>query len=578
MKITNCLLAFVFCCLSVPLNAQESTAFPTNYFKNPLDIPILLAGGYGECRPDHFHTGIDIKTNGKENLPVHAAADGYISRISISSTGYGNCLYVTHPNGYTTVYGHLNDFFPELQQWMIEQQYRQQKWAVNLFPEAGQFPVKQGQVIAWSGTTGGSTGPHLHFEIRNTQSEHVLNELLFGLPYQDNLPPSAQSVAIYDGRKSIYMQSPQIESLHRTGIGKYQAKPAVIILKSPEVFLGIHAEDYMNGSNNWMGIYKMKLLLDGKLQAETLLRELDFSYARYANAYADYKTHKDKDVWYQGLYKLPDNQLDIYPFLNQQDGKLNLSDGLPHQVAVELYDPKGNKSVVNLVLKYDKSDEDTEQSLCGKGIFWHCKEANSFADSLFSFQSGKDAFYDDLCFTYSESNDSSDLSPVVQVMNTDIPIQSSCRIALKLNRKIPDSLQSKIAFVHHVKSTRLPGNNPQNGMAAQYEAGWATAKVRTFGNYYGVIDTVAPEIISYQASGKTFTEGQSIRFKATDALTSVATFDGYLNGKWLRFVRAGDSYTYSMDAHCPTGNNQLEIRAIDENGNLKVLTYNFVNK
>lgn len=578
MKFKDHILAILCFFLAIQVNAQKQTAFPTDYFQNPLDIPILLSGGFGECRPNHFHTGIDIKTNGKENLPVHAAADGYISRISISSTGYGNCLYVAHPNGYTTVYGHLNDFYPELQKWMITQQYQQEKWALNLFPAAGQFPVKKGQIIAWSGTTGGSTGPHLHFEIRNTKTEHVLNELLFGLPYQDNIPPGTQAIAIYDGGKSIYMQSPEIEKLHRIKAGAYQTKPETILLHKPEIFLGIHAEDYMNGSNNWMGIYRMKLYMDDQLQAETLLQELNFSHSRYANAYADYKTHKDRGVWYQGLYKLPNNQLTIYPVMNQQNGKLNISDGRPHAVSIELFDPKGNKTTVNFKVQYTEEISTAPTSGCSDGIYWNCRQPNNFSDSLFSFHAGTDAFYDDLCFSYSEANDRKDLSPKVQIMNTDIPMQNYCRISLKLNQAIPDSLQSKLAFIHHVKSTRLPGNNPQTGMAAAFDKGWATASVRTFGNYSCVIDTVRPKIVAYQSFGKIFSEGQSIRFKATDAITSVADFNGYLNGKWLRFVRAGDVYSYQVDEHCPAGENELEIRAIDENGNENVFRYRFERK
>lgn len=562
------------CLLSGVVAAQETSSFPQGYFRNPLNIPIRLSGGFAECRPNHFHTGIDIKTNGKENLPVHAAAEGYISRISISSTGYGNCLYVAHPNGYTTVYGHLNDFYPELQQWMIAQQYLQEKWAVQLFPKPGQFPVEKGQVIAWSGTTGGSMGPHLHFEIRNTTTEHVLNELLFGLPYKDNIPPSTQAIALYDGSSSIYSQSPKIIKLYRQSMGHYQTQPGLVSSYFPEIFLGIHAEDYMNDSHNWMGIYRMKLYMDNELQAETLLQELDFSQSRYANAYADYKTKTATGDWFQGLYRLPNNKLDVYPFLNRQQGKLDISDKQTHAVRIELYDPAGNKSTVTFSVKYN--GKSVAANSCEEGTYWDCTRNHSFADSLFSFEADKGAFYDDLCFTYSENNKPGDLTGRVQIMNTDIPIQDACRIGLKLNYSLPDSLHSKIAFVHHIKPAELPGNNPQSGMAATYQNGWAWAKVRTFGNYYGVVDTIAPKIIAYQASGKSFSKGQSIRFKTTDAITSVATFNAYLNGKWLRFVRKGDTYIYKMDEHCPKGKNVLEIRAADENNNVKVYVYRFV--
>ena len=558
LKIFSILSLYLMTFLSV--NAQKTTAFPTNYFRNPLNIPILLAGGYGECRPNHFHTGIDIKTQGKENLPVYAAADGYISRISISSTGYGNCLYVAHPNGYTTVYGHLNDFYPELQQWMVAQQYAQEKWAIQLFPKPDQFPVKKGQIIAWSGTTGGSTGPHLHFEIRNTATEHVLNEELFGLPIKDTRAPKAKALALYNGETSIYMQSPVIVALSDVGNNQFHPKTTLIKTHNSLVFIGINAKDYMNGSSNWMGIYQMKLYMDDILQAATLFRELDFELARYANAYADYKTKKNKGIWYQGLYRLPNNALNVYSFMNDNSGKLDLSDGQTHALRIELFDALGNKSTVSFKLQYQPTKQSDDGMLCHDGQIWGCQQPQQYTDSNLRFSSDRGSFYDDVCFQIKKSPQPNALTESVQVMDADIPVQNTCHIYLKINKSIPDNLRSKIAFVHHVQPTRLPGNNPQSGMAATYDNGWATASVRTLGNYYAVIDTVPPKI--------TFISGKSaLYFKAADALTSVASFDGYVAGQWLRFVRSGDTYTYKFDEHCPKGTHTLEIRAVDENGN-----------
>ena len=154
---------------------SQGNPYPTNYFRNPLDIPILLAGNFGECRPGHFHSGLDIKTQGKENLPVYAAADGYISRIKTDKGGFGHALYLTHPNGFTTLYAHLNDYAPFLQEHLREQQYRNKRWNLDLSFTPDQFPVNKGQQIAWSGNTGSSTAPHLHFEVRDSKTEHPLN-------------------------------------------------------------------------------------------------------------------------------------------------------------------------------------------------------------------------------------------------------------------------------------------------------------------------------------------------------------------------------------------------------------------
>lgn len=563
-------LLFNFCFLLA--SAQHGPSFPKDYFRNPLDIPIALAGGFMECRPNHFHTGIDIRTNQRENLPVYAAAEGYISRISVSHSGYGNCLYITHPNGFTTVYGHLNDFYPELQAWMITQQYRQEQWNVELFPRPGQFPVKQGQFIAYSGTTGGSTGPHLHFEIRDTKSEHVLNELLFGLPFTDTRAPQAKSIAVYNAGTSIYEQDPVL--LQTVPEGKsYGIRPPVLQLPFREIYVGVQAQDYTNNSANWLGIYEMKLYLDDQLQAQTRLEELDFSLNRYVNAYADYKTKEKKGVWYQGLYRLPNNKLDVYPYLNAQNGALDLGDSMEHEVLIELADPAGNKATVRFKVRYAPADTAKEDS-CVKGEWWNCHSGGSLETGKVRFSIGPHVLYDDICFYYSETPSSRYLTPVVQLYDAAVPMQEYGNLSIRLNRPLPFDLRGKIAFVHHIRPTVLPGNNPQNGMAATYDKGWVAARIRTFGNYYAVLDTIAPLIRSLQ-KGTDWKKAKNIRFQVNEELTSVSMFRAELNGSWLRFVRAGDIYTYTFDEHCPEGKNTLVIRARDENENEREYSVNF---
>ena len=201
--------------------AQEipQTGYPKSYFRDPLDLPIHLAGNYGELRPGHFHMGLDMKTNGRENYPVYAAADGYVSHIKIEPSGFGNAIYINHPNGYTTVYVHLNTFFPALQQYVKQRQYILEKWEVLLDVPENMFPLKKGDLIAYSGNTGGSMAPHLHFEIRDTKTDENRNPILFGLPVIDDIPPTLQRVALYDGNESTYLQIPHIYPLAKAAEG-----------------------------------------------------------------------------------------------------------------------------------------------------------------------------------------------------------------------------------------------------------------------------------------------------------------------------------------------------------------------
>ncbi|WP_162902727.1 M23 family metallopeptidase [Taibaiella koreensis] len=548
--------------LSLTVKAQQN--YPQDYFRNPLDIPILLAGNFGECRPNHFHTGLDLKTNEKENLKVYAAADGYVSRISISWSGYGNALYITHPNGYTTLYGHLNDFYPELQRYLRQQQYERESWNGDLYLQPGQFPVKKGQLIAYSGTTGGSTGPHLHFEIRDTRTEHVLNAALFGLPIKDGKAPVPKSVALYSSG-SIYEQQPVLYPLLKNG-DDYMLPG--ITATDAQVRLGVLADDFMEGSPNPLGVYSMKLYLDDALQASWVLDDINFDENRYVNAFADYRLKEDKKGWYQTLFRIPGNHIANYTFLNDADGALDLSDGQPHALHIELRDAAGNTTHIRGHITGGKA----KPAMTCKS--WKAGQPYELKTNTLSFKAGADALYDDICFRYSEQASPKSYSSVVQLQETRIPLHSNTKLSVRLNRMLPFSLSGKLVFIHRIKAAALPGNNPQDAAAASFEQGWAKADVRTFGNYVVGIDTVAPLIVPLP-KGTVLTRAKQIRFRVTDNMTSVQQFRAELDGRWLCFVRAGNVYTYTFDEHCPPGKHNLVITAGDENNNSRKYTFTF---
>src|SRR5215216_4100454 len=208
-------LAFIF---SLTLFIQGwPQGYPQNYFRNPLNIPMQLVANFGELRTNHWHMGLDIRTQQKQNLPVYAAAEGYIARVKIEPGGFGRAIYINHPNGYTTLYAHLNAFFPALDQYIKQRQYELESWNVTLELKPDQFSVKKGDFLAYSGNTGGSQAPHLHFEIRRTADEINLNPLLFGLPLLDNTSPGILRLAVYDRTKSVYEQAPRIIPVKKSG-------------------------------------------------------------------------------------------------------------------------------------------------------------------------------------------------------------------------------------------------------------------------------------------------------------------------------------------------------------------------
>ncbi len=193
----------------------NSKNYPQQYFQWPVGAKIALAANFGELRPNHYHMGLDCKTDQKVNLPIYAAASGYIARVKIEPFGFGRSISINHPNGFTTLYAHLNDFYPALENYIKDQQYKLHKWDVTIMIPENLFPVNKGDFIAYSGNTGGSQGPHLHFEIRDTKTDKVLNPLLFGFPIPDKIEPQILRLAVYDRNISTYEQSPKIYSLKK---------------------------------------------------------------------------------------------------------------------------------------------------------------------------------------------------------------------------------------------------------------------------------------------------------------------------------------------------------------------------
>ncbi len=539
--------------------------YPQDYFRNPLDIPIFLAGNFGECRPGHFHSGVDIKTKGEENQPVHAAADGYISRIKTESGGFGHALYIMHPNGYTTLYAHLNDFSPPIQQYLRKHQYEKERWDLDLQLTPDQFPVKKGDQIAWSGNTGASTAPHLHFEIRNTATEHPLNPELFGLPIVDNIPPVIYEAAIYDMNRSIYEQRPQITPLKLKNNLFVPVKGDTLTFESNLIGVGINLKDFMDGSDNDIAFNNATLFMDDSIQCRIRLDDIGYDVTRYVNAYADYKTHELNKKWIQCLFQIPGNRLSqIYEYENVQKGALVLDKNV-HKIQVKVTDDKNNASTIEFFIRYmgKQNDSTTCQYLFGFA------KANTFQNDHVQFTIEPGLLYDSICFKYSSNPDLKDFSDKHQIHYSYVPIHHYFDLNIKTNKPVPPKLQNKIVI-------RYSGGKDEDGKAAlPVEQGWYKASVRNFGMYWLVADTVAPVIKSMQKNGANLASAKQISFVVKDSLTSVKKFRGEIDGKWVCFEQHNDLFFYKFDEHCGHGKHKLVFTATDENNNTTTYRLNF---
>lgn len=553
-------------CILLPqlLHAQlPEKKYPQGYFRNPMNVPIQLAGNYGELRPNHFHAGLDIKTQQQENLPVHAAADGYVSRIGVSHTGYGNILYITHPNGYTTTYGHLNRFFPALEQYVKQQQYAKESWAIDLQIPPDKFPVKKGDFVAWSGNTGGSAGPHVHFEIRSTKTEHPLNPLLFGFDIPDTKAPEVYRIAFYDMEKSVYDQAPIILPVKKVN-GEYVTTQPVVSLKASQVGLALNAVDRMSNAPNSYGIYEVVMFDRDVPNTGFQIDDIGFDESRYINAHTDYKTKKSGGPWLQLIFAVPGNKLNIYKDV-QGDGVIDLSDGQLHPVKLLVKDAYGNSSTVKLSLQH--KGETTPEPVCANTMY--AESSNIFENNQVEFFLEENSLYDQICFNYAELPAAAGAYSATYKLHTPlVPVHNNFSLHIKPNREIPARLENKIVMVREGLGETVA--------AARKENGWYAAEFRELGNFRLVADTLAPKITALGGvrNGAVLSRASKLSFAFSDA-SGIKSYRAELDGKWLLFSRKSNVITYTFDEHCPKGKHTLKLSVTDIAGNVAEQTITF---
>lgn len=566
MKILLQRLAILWC-LSLSYNSNAQQNYPQHYFRNPLNIPIQLAANFGELRTDHFHMGLDIRTQSRENLPVFAAADGYISRIKIEKLGYGKAIYITHPNGYTTVYAHLNSFYDTLDRYVKSKQYKDEQWEQDFDLPSGLFTVSKGQFIANSGNTGGSAGPHLHFEIRDTKTENNLNPLLFGLDVPDNISPVIYSLFWYDRRYSIYNVQPQQISLLKK-YNSYATKDNVVKIGSPIITLGLRIEDLNNGSSFRYGVYHATLYIDDSLLFEFKLNNFSYNDSRYVNASMDYKRWIQYNQGIQYLSILPGNQLNIFAPL-KNDGKIVLNDALTHKIKIEISDEQKNTSTVNFSIQYDSALQ-KNYALPANATICDANEDNNITTANAQIYFDKHAFYDALPLTVYETSSTNikQVSSTIHVGDYTIPVHDSFNISIKTNN-INNSLKDKVVM-------QLMSGNSTSVLKGLWKDDWMQGSFDELGDVRLLIDTIAPAITTNWGNNSVFKNQANIIIKCKDDVSKIAGFTATLDGGWLMFARKNDYYIYTFDEHCKTGSHTLTITATDVAGNIATWKFNFI--
>ncbi len=553
-------ILLVLCLLHNSLQAQSFFApkkYPSTSFQLPVKIPVSLAGNFGECRPNHFHSGLDVRTNKVENIPVYAIADGFISRIKIEAGGFGNAIYITHAGGYTSLYAHLNKLFPELEQFVQSKQYEKQSWRIDLQLLPHQFPIRKGSFIAFSGNTGSSQAPHLHMEIRDTKSEKPLNGMLFYNSIIDSKAPIVKQLAVYDGNRSIYEQKPVMLPVSKKGIF-YTPGKDTITYNSSKIYFGIVADDYMENALGTLGVYETRMYVDSKQFFAWQLDNIGYDETRYMNAEADYKTKKDGGSWIQLCRQLPNDKLEIYKSFTISKGVVDVSDGKAHEIKIQVLDTKGNNTTMRF---FAKGKLGSLSTTCENKIIAGQKAKIETANIKMNFI--ENSVYDDVCVKAMVKQTNNIYSDIYQLHTGNVPLHDYINVSVKAKQAIPDNLKSKIALV------KYPYGKETNkkGVAAEVEDIWVTAKVREFGDYEIVLDQTAPKIITSVKANDDVTKLKRISFTVKEETTNVQLFRGEVDGKWVRFVQKGDVFYYELDEHFPAGVHTLIVKAYDENGN-----------
>ncbi len=548
---------------------QAQSNYPQEYFRPPVDGRVYLSGTFGELRSNHFHAGIDIKTGGVEGKNVYASADGWVSRIKISPWGYGNALYIEHPNGYTTVYGHLKELKGEIAKYLKEQQYQKQKFAVDLYLKKGQFKVNKSDIIALSGNTGGSGGPHVHFEIRETATQEPINPLLFGIKVKDLITPLIRSIRIYPAQNNSQIeQKTKAVSYSLKGWGKnYTLKTRDTIQIEGDFYLGINTVDKQNDSHNSNGVYQIELWIDSNLFYKHNVERLNFSTNRYINTLIDYAAYKKLKSRYQRTYISPNNPLVIYQEINNK-GIISFKDEKYHKIQYVVKDVKGNTSILNFIVLSAIPDSKDYQSKLENNLFDPLVQ-NSFNNESINITFPKKALYDTLTFTFSIKEKHPDaLSSTYSIGTEKTALQKNLSIELK-NISAPTHLKDKI-YVGKIDEDNINANN-----SGKWNSNSFSFKTRNFGDYALFADTIKPNI-KLKTKLTPNKKPQSLDFIVKDKESGINNYDAWVNGKWVILQYDPKSFRMILPLNFKLQNeNNLKITVTDNVGNRKTKNITF---
>lgn len=559
MKLT--IFALLFCNFFF-----AQTQYPQDYFRSPLDIPMQLSGNFGELRPNHFHAGFDLKTNQKEGLNVYTVADGYISRIKISPFGNGKCIYVTHPNGYTSVYGHLQTMLGSVQDYVMRTHYKEKKFEIEMFPKPDELPVIKGQLIALSGNTGSSEGPHLHFEFRDSKTEFVINPMFFGFDksIKDSKKPTISSLYVYPLSSTTVNQSKQPLLLNMT-LQKDGTYLASKVRTNGKIGFGINAVDFDDVSFNRNGVFNVATFLNGSPNYAYQFNTYSFDEMRYINAFIDYGRYKRTGQRIQQLFMEKPYALSIIK-TDSQKGIISVEPNLASTYRIEVSDFFGNLSSITVPIEYDNETPIVNAKPDTSGYYVYSEKDSNFEKKNMSVFFPAKTFYDDFKINFDVKNNR------IYIHDDSVPVHTN--FVITINDSLYQLKQRDKIFIGKYSGNSI-SYNPTSRKGNVF-----TTKSKTLGQYGLVVDTVAPTVrIAKSIEGESLTGVKSIQFTISDNLSGIKSYNGYLNGIWVLFEYDNKTkrITHQFDdALMKEGANDLKIEVVDNMGNATVFETRFL--
>ena len=556
--------AFLLCLLLVqPALTQQS--FPENTFRSPLDIPLILAGTFGELRSNHFHAGIDIKTQQRQGLPVYAIAEGTVTRIKVSHWGYGKALYIAHPNGYTSVYAHLQKFGPEIEAFVKQTQYQKRSYEIEVFPEYGQLKVSKDSLIAYTGNTGGSSGPHLHFEIRNSLSERPTNPLLYGLDVRDATNPTLEGLYAYPiSTGAVVNQSEERVQIpvSRQPDGSFLASEVIAF---GTIGFGVAAYDRQDLAANQNGLYEVEQKVNGRVISSFNFDNFSFGETRLINTLIDYEYLSRYRRRIQRCFRTNGNGLSIYSVL-ENDGKLNVEEGLQYNVEITLRDLAGNATRVVIPVSGKREAPQITRTERKTAYYIDADKPNNFELGRAKLYFPADSFYEDFYIDLHARGDT------ITVHDNSVPVHRNFTLSFNTEGYGDDFL--KTAFI-----ARLDERMQPDYIKTYKRDNTFSARTRNLGTYTLARDTVPPTVRPRNFKARQWlTNYRYLSLQISDDLSGIASYEATLNGEWIlmEYEPKTQTITYNFDDKILDRKQcDLQVVVTDNVGNSTTFTSSF---